>query len=278
MTRFDVTKEEFAYIAARVTSFASEAAANWQWQCAFVDEFGALPLFLGWTETFGIRPDGSLVRWSTEGQYPGVRPIERQVDVNLAIIHGSERHPELARLIPQPPADAIVCAQCHGTGRVAVSDDPLICSCGGAGWVVPGEAFVHAEQIRGGRQLSTHEQDLIDWMLRHGSSEPQRFIEQLAAVRVVSRCSCGCASIDLAVPGRRLPEGGLRIIGDFLFGNATNLCGAFVFERDGVLAGLEVYGLAVEAPRVLPLPSDLRPFETDSPLAPSLTSRRSASS
>ena len=149
MTRVEVTTDESAYIAARVQSFASEAEANWQWQANFVEQFEALPLFLGWTETLGVRPDGSLVRWSTEGEYVGVRPVDRRVDVNLALIHGSRRHPMLVRLIPQPPSDAIVCAQCHGTGRVAVSDDPLICACGGAGWVVAGEQFVHAEQIRG---------------------------------------------------------------------------------------------------------------------------------
>jgi hypothetical protein len=267
MTRVEVTEDEFAYIVARVESFASEAAADWHWQGDFVKQFAALPLFLGWTETLGIRPDGSLIRWSTEGEYAGVRPIDRQVDVNLALIHGARRHPKRVRLVPRPPSDAIVCTQCHGTGRVAVFDDPLICACGGAGWVVAAEASVHAEQIRGGRELSTHEHDLIEWMVEHGSAQPQRFLEHLAVARVVSRCSCGCASIDLSVPGRRLPEGGLRIIGDFVFGDDESLCGAFVFEREGVLAGLEVYGLAVDAPRILPQPTDLRAFETGSQLA-----------
>ena len=270
MRRIEVTEDEFAYIAARVESFASEAPAEWPWQDAFARQFEALPLFLGWTETLGIRPDGSLVRWSTEGEYPGVRPIDRQVDVNLALIHGSRRHPKLLRLVPRPPSDAIVCAQCHGKGRIDVSDDPLVCACGGAGWVVPGEEFIHAVQIRGGRKLSTDEYDLIQWMLQHGSREPQRFLEHLAIARVVSRCSCGCASVDLAVPGQRTPDGGLRVIGDFLFGDDTSLCGAFGFEKGGLLAGLEVYGLAVDAPRALPRPADLRPFAGGSQLAPAL--------
>ena len=186
MTRVQMTEDELAYIKARVESFPSEAAADWQWQCDFVQQFGALPLFLGWSETLGIRPDGALVRWSTEGEYSGVRPVDSQVDVNLALIHGARRHPKLIKLVPQPPSEAIVCAQCHGTGRVAISDDPLVCACGGAGWVAPGEASVHAEQIRGGRELSTQEHDLIQWMLEHGSDEPQRFLENLAVARVVS--------------------------------------------------------------------------------------------
>jgi len=32
------------------------------------------------------------------------------------------------------------------------------------------------------------------------------------------------------------------------------------FEKSGVLAGLEVYGLAGEAPKTLPLPESLKPF------------------
>jgi hypothetical protein len=32
MTRVEVTEDEFAYIVARVESFASEAAADWHWQ------------------------------------------------------------------------------------------------------------------------------------------------------------------------------------------------------------------------------------------------------
>jgi hypothetical protein len=270
MTRVEVTEDEAAYIAARVGSFASEASADWMWQNTFVQQFAALPLFLGWSETLGIRADGSLVRWSTEGEYKGARPVDRQVDVNLALINGSRRYPRLVRLIPRPPSEANVCAQCHGTGRVAVSDDPLVCACGGAGWVLPGEASVHAEQIRGGRELSTHEHDLIEWMLKHGLVEPERFLEHLAVARVVSRCACGCASVDLGVPGRPLPDGGLRIIGDFVYGDNASLCGAFVFERAGLLSGLEVYGLAVDAPRILPLPTDLRPFADGSQLAPAL--------
>ena len=54
----------------------------------------------------------------------------------------------------------------------------------------------------------------------------------------------------------------MRIIGDFLYGDESSLCGAFVFESHGVLAGLEVYGLAVDAPTILPDPHQLRPFET----------------
>jgi hypothetical protein len=45
-----------------------------------------------------------------------------------------------------------------------------------------------------------------------------------------------------------------------VFGSGDELSGIFVFEQSGVLAGLEVYGLAGDAPKTLPGPDSLRPF------------------
>lgn len=54
-----------------------------------------------------------------------------------------------------------------------------------------------------------------------------------------------------------------RPIADFVFGSGDELSGIFVFEQSGVLAGLEVYGLAGDAPRTLPSPELLRPFRDE---------------
>lgn len=58
----------------------------------------------------------------------------------------------------------------------------------------------------------------------------------------------------------------MQILADFVYGGEDDLCGAFVFAEGGVLAGLEVYGLAVDAPKELPAPEVLRPLmdQTDS--------------
>jgi len=261
MHRVDVTEEEATFLTERVAGFASEAPPELLWQADFVRQFEALPLFLGWTETFGIRPNGALVRWSTEGEYSGLRSIENQVDVNVALVSGSDKYPKLARLIPRAPPGATVCFQCHGVGRLPVGDQPLICSCGGTGWKMAADTSRPSQPIRGGRSLSAQERSLIEWMLRTGSNDPGRFLEHLVAARVVDRCSCGCASIDLALPGQPTPKGGLRVIADFLYGEGASLCGAFVFEQDGVLAGLEIYGLGELAPQGLPAVTDLRPWE-----------------
>src|SRR4051812_8077308 len=102
-------------------------------------------------------------------------------------------------------------------------------------------------------------------MLEHGHADASAFLGQLSAVRLASGCKCGCASINLEIEGQPKPAGGLRILGDYLFGDEASLCGAFVFEMGGILAGLEVYGLTGPAPSYLPAASDLRPFQTDKP-------------
>lgn len=110
------------------------------------------------------------------------------------------------------------------------------------------------------RPLTEAERDLARWMLEHGIPDAAGFLPQLERAEVVSRCPCGCASVDFEVAGLPKPGGGLRILGDYVFGNEAEMAGAFIFERTGVLAGLEVYGMAGDAPSTLPLPSSLRPF------------------
>ena len=112
------------------------------------------------------------------------------------------------------------------------------------------------------RPLTAPEYELARWMLEHGNAEASSFLSQLAIARVSSGCDCGCATVHFEIEGRPKPAGGLRILGDYLFGDDSSLCGAFVFQIDGTLAGLEVYGLAASAPRALPSPKDLRPFQT----------------
>jgi hypothetical protein len=111
------------------------------------------------------------------------------------------------------------------------------------------------------RPLTTEERILVRWMLEHETARAADFILQLQHARVVSRCRCGCASVDFEVDGYPAPSGGLTILGDFLYGPDHDLSGAFVFARAGVLAGIEVWSLSgSDAPRVLPQPAELRPF------------------
>jgi len=116
------------------------------------------------------------------------------------------------------------------------------------------------EPIADRRPLTHPERELTRWMLEHGGPAAAALLPQVDGASVVTRCPCGCASVDFEVAGFPPPTGGLHILGDYLFGGEEDPSGAFVFERAGVLAGIEVYGLAGEAPSTLPRPDSLRPF------------------
>jgi hypothetical protein len=125
---------------------------------------------------------------------------------------------------------------------------------------------VELKSISDERPLTAAEYQLARWMLENGGPEAKDFLPQLEHARVVARCPCGCASIDFEVNGHPRPAGGLRVLGDFLCGGESDLSGVFIFECNGVLAGVEVYGLTGDAPKVLPGPEALRPFDA-SPVA-----------
>jgi hypothetical protein len=93
------------------------------------------------------------------------------------------------------------------------------------------------------RPLTDEERSLVDWLLNHGIARAKDFVPQLDCARVVSRCGCGCASIDFAIdgvaPAHGLPIG---VLSDFEWtGPHGELFGVFVFVRGGLLAGLEVW-------------------------------------
>ena len=139
MPRLSVTLEHSQFIRAKVARFADEAPSELQWQAEYVRVHHALPLYLGWTETLGIRADGTLVRWATEGDWSDAREAD-DTWVNLAIVQGALRYPELRSLIPERPDAAISCDQGQGTGKLGLSPEfsNVICRCGGIGWIPTG--------------------------------------------------------------------------------------------------------------------------------------------
>jgi hypothetical protein len=111
------------------------------------------------------------------------------------------------------------------------------------------------------RQLTSAEEQLIRWMLEHGNSDARAFLPQLEKAHVTPfRCPCGCTSINLSIDGLPEPSGGMHILADFIFGTDGELSGIFAWEQSGVLAGLEVYGLAGAASKTLPSSDSLKPF------------------
>jgi hypothetical protein len=120
-------------------------------------------------------------------------------------------------------------------------------------------------EIPDNRPLSESEASLVHWLLNHGIAKARGYLPQLERSSVASRCYCGCASINFAVDGMIPPSGdGISVLADSKWrGPQGELFGVFVFERGGVLAGLEVWsqdGLADV--KSLPSPELLQPIGT----------------
>ena len=139
--RVAVPPELSAWISARIASYPAEATEPYhRWEAPAVAEFAALPLIRHWFETFGLRADGEVVRWSTDGDapYPGVRPVAARCDWLSALVEGARRWPELRALLPARPPAARDCA-C--VGHPSFAPGKFLCpECCGLRWVAPDAA------------------------------------------------------------------------------------------------------------------------------------------
>ena len=129
-----------AFIAARIAGYASEPTEPFhRAESPSVTEHRALPLIRHWFETYGIRADGEIVRWSTTDcpePYLGTKPIEDRYDWLSALVEGSRRYPELKVLLPERSPEAVDCA-C--VGRPHFAPGKAICpECCGLDWVARG--------------------------------------------------------------------------------------------------------------------------------------------
>ena len=112
------------------------------------------------------------------------------------------------------------------------------------------------------RPLTAEERALARWMLENGTTEAHGYLAQLELADATAwTCPCGCASFNFRVKGQPEAPPGVHILGHYLLGSGDNLSGAFIYASAGMLSGVEVYGMACDAPRVLPLPEELRSFE-----------------
>ena len=119
-------------------------------------------------------------------------------------------------------------------------------------------------QVEENRDLTAKERELVQWLLEHGNANARNFIPQLMQASVRSRCSCGCASIDFAIAGQRPKHFAMRVLSDFQWKDQNqHLFGAFVFEQDGLLAGLDLWSVdGKSTPSKLPPIEALVPFGT----------------
>ena len=88
------------------------------------------------------------------------------------------------------------------------------------------------------RDLSEKEVDLIRWLLT--VTDNQELIEQIGKTKVISKCGCGCPTIDLYVEGFETKPLGLILSADGLSPEGTPV-GVILHVRGGLLSELEVY-------------------------------------
>jgi len=96
------------------------------------------------------------------------------------------------------------------------------------------------------RPLTPDESRLLEWLLNHGAPEAESYREQLPMLSVVSRCGCGCPTIDLAVGGRAaMLSSPTTILADVVGLSPDGVrVGVIVHGREGLISELEIYPLA----------------------------------
>ena len=113
------------------------------------------------------------------------------------------------------------------------------------------------------RALTSQEARLASWLLAHGNPDALGYVGQLERAQVTAwKCPCGCASINFKVENRPEAPPGVHTLADFQFVHEGNLCGVFIYSSDGILSGMEVWGISGDAPPVLPEPENLSPLES----------------
>jgi hypothetical protein len=95
------------------------------------------------------------------------------------------------------------------------------------------------------RQLTSKERSLLERLLSHGVAELKSHVDQLPLVTVVSRCGCGCPTIDLAVDGKTASHGSPSLILSEASGISPEgvSFGIILHSRGGLIAELETYPL-----------------------------------
>jgi hypothetical protein len=131
MSQVEITFELSDFIAARVSDDSRKDPG--------FAAVGALPLYIDNGGIIGIRPDGTLVEWSQDGEGRDVRPVEDRAWVLIALVAAARRYPEFenvmpvrgtgaidceCRRIPTCVSGLISCTRCGRMGRLSSGDSP----------------------------------------------------------------------------------------------------------------------------------------------------------
>jgi len=109
------------------------------------------------------------------------------------------------------------------------------------------------------RPITSHERDVILWLIDHATPEHEQLAAQVESLRVVSKCTCGCPTVYFAVEGDPPTRKGEEVISDYVATVDGHGVGVMLFELNGHLSSLEVYSFGVhKEPFGLPAIEDLR--------------------
>lgn len=110
--------------------------------------------------------------------------------------------------------------------------------------------------------LTADERGLLRWILENGDEHARQLVEQVDRAQVVSRCGCGCATIDLSVDGVEADRShGMEQVGEEYFwkGPTGGVCATFVLGAGDQLATLELYSAdGIDTPVSLPSTDQLQ--------------------
>jgi len=99
-------------------------------------------------------------------------------------------------------------------------------------------------------------------MLENGNSDAAQFLIQLDQAEISPwRCPCGCPSIAFKIGGMPPAPSKVHVLGDFIIVKGDETAGIFIFESEGILAGIDVHSSSGYTPEALPEPEDLMTYE-----------------
>jgi hypothetical protein len=107
----------------------------------FKEEWGALPIWADVIFSWGLRPDGTVLRMDRDALFHPTEPETDPLALFAALEQAARVDPALAPLVPDPPPGAHPCTTCGGIGyhEESVGDEMRGVSClgcGGLGWII----------------------------------------------------------------------------------------------------------------------------------------------
>jgi hypothetical protein len=97
----------------------------------------------------------------------------------------------------------------------------------------------HSGVVSENRPPTPDEKQLLIWLISNGKPEARDYMRQVEELRVISRCSCGCPTVDFTPP-----KGPSDLLADFYGITPENVeVGVILHARDGRLSEMEIYSV-----------------------------------